>query len=135
MRAIKFRAISLCNGERWIYGDLMHYNANPQREKWTIHEPQTGIETDIDEKTIGQFTGFIRKDKDGHDVEVYEGDIVHVYGGSINYDYYSVVRWDEHGGCWYLRDELNLFVSFGLLNKEFITVIGNIYDNPEPIER
>ena len=56
MRTIKFRAKSLCKGEDWVYGDLVHYNRNPHTEKWTIHEPDTGIGTDIDETTIGQYT-------------------------------------------------------------------------------
>ena len=46
MRQIKFRALSMCKGERWVYGDLRHYARNPHTEKWTIHDPTTGLETD-----------------------------------------------------------------------------------------
>jgi len=133
MRVIKFRGKDVNTGE-WVYGDLHTLCDRPHIHIEPAPFPYAGKRCFVNQETIGQFTGFIRKDKDGKDIEVYEGDIVHVYGGTINYDYYSAVRWDKNGGCWYLRDELNLFVTFGLLNKEFITVVGNEYDNPELIK-
>jgi hypothetical protein len=130
MRVIKFRGKDIKTGE-WVYGDLHTMCDKPHIHTEPAPYPYAGRRSFVNPKTIGQFTGFIRKDKDGNNVEVYEGDIVHVYGGTINYDYYSDVRWDEQGGCWYLRDELGLFVTFGLLNKDFITVIGNMFDNSD----
>lgn len=139
MRLIKFRGKTELTGE-WVYGFFSmgaYVPTNPDQGEQIVprYIIDDGLLHDVVPDSVGQFTGFIRKNKDGNDVEVYEGDIVHVYGGTINYDYYSVVRWDEHGGCWYLRDDLSLFVTFGLLNKALVTIVGNIYDNPELIDK
>ena len=74
MREILFRAISMCKGEHWLYGYIRHYARNSHTQKWTIFDPATGIETDIEEMTIGQFTGLT--DKNGR--KVFDGDILRV---------------------------------------------------------
>ena len=88
-----------------------------------------------DEIVLLPFTGL--KDKNGR--EIYEGDIVRVYGGEYWY------------GCWELdiRGEVVFDVfSFGVKSKDRfypfnyafepydhkIKVIGNIYENPELLE-
>lgn len=72
MREILYRAISMARGEHWVYGQPRHYAHNPHTEKWTMYDPQTGIETDIVEETLGEYTGEI--DKNGN--KIFEGDII-----------------------------------------------------------
>lgn len=126
----------MCKGERWVYGDLRHYNCNPHTEKWTIHDPSTGLETDIDESTIGQFTGLY--DKDGK--EIYEGDIVkkHDPYNVWTSDYIGEVRWGKGRwkvpnfsfGCWF---ETDLYFDDFAGHKQ--KIIGNIFDNPALIPK
>ena len=131
----------MCKGERWMYGDLLHYARNPHTEKWTIHDPTTGIETDIEETTIGEFTGCYDKNHN----HIYEGDIV------------ECVSWNEY----FSKDgqpmepfRRKMYVDFrkggfkmvepmpepmkdnewDIICNGDIVIIGNIYDNPELID-
>lgn len=135
-REIKFRALSMCKGERWVCGDLRHYARNPHTEKWTIHDPSTGLETDIDETTIGQFTGLYDK----NDVEIYEGDVVKTQFNKVPLGW---VIWHEDGYfCICTSKERyeyrESFTPIGNLmyhhingKKIEIEVIGNIHDNKD----
>lgn len=114
----------MCKGEHWLYGDIRHYNRNPHTEKWTIYDPGIGVETDVDENTIGQFTGLC--DKNGK--EIYEGDIVSTP--------YAIVRIVFGFGSFHLNTRYGAIYYFdGLADSigEF-EVIGNVYDNPEFME-
>lgn len=115
-----------------MYGDLRHYNRNPRTEKWTIHDPQTGIETDIDPNTVGQYTGL----KDINGKEIYEGDIV-AAGLSISLKDrpYGFIKWHPKG-YFYIHtstiDEYQDCIPMGELAKSYpLRVLGNIFDNPE----
>ena len=130
-RIIKFRAISMCKGEHWLYGDLIHYNRNTRTEKWTIRDPKTGLETDIDETTIGQFTGLC--DKNGK--EIYEGDIVIVSDWTSVYasDYKGTVCFER--GQWVVSYEkycckMTPRLFFDDFSDRKTTIIGNKHDNP-----
>lgn len=136
-REVLYRAISMCKGERWLYGQPRHYNHNPHTEKWTIYDPATGIETDIDEETLCQYTGVV--DRLGK--QVFEDDII----GYTDTDtgktkIFGVVKWYHEGNfyintdtyCNYTSD--NDCANVGYMMNRATTklhVIGNIHDNPE----
>ena len=141
MREIKFRAMSMCKGEHWLYGEIRHYAKNPHTEKWTIYDPSTGIETDVEEMTIGQYTGL--KDRNGK--EIYEGDVVAMYNTTFNMKDIGVVVYNDENACFRLQVDKKAytshysFYSCDTYNDGYCTVeckyeyevIGNIYDNPE----
>lgn len=139
MREILYRAISLCRGEHWVYGQPRHYARNPHTEKWTLYDPATGIETDIDENTLGQYTGFT----DIKDNKVFDGDIVRRNELPFNLVDIGVVVYNESIGSFRMNSEKNGvtkrydFVSSDVYRDGYCTVvceatfevIGNIFDN------
>ena len=122
MREILFRGKREDNGE-WVYGDLLQ---NIDAIKIRENEKETkriSKSYEIDTKTIGQYTGFT--DKKGK--KIFEGDICHFYGG------------DFYGGDWRTNYicaiEINHECLHYLENAEKVEVIGNIYDNPELLNK
>ncbi|MBR3960292.1 MAG: hypothetical protein IKJ81_09650 [Bacteroidales bacterium] len=129
MREILYRAKSLYRGEGWVYGQPRHYALEKRREKWTMFDPYTGIETDIVEDTLGQYTGLT--DKNGN--KIFEGDIVTLLSRSWKM-YNAKITFNKGGICVYLLDRECLIPEFPIrdLSKDAeITIIGNIHDNPE----
>lgn len=134
MREILFRGKRLDNGE-WTYG---YYCPKPYSHfpcEATIFPSET-IDRDwhgerVDSDTVGQFTGLT--DRNG--VKIFEGDIVefsHPYSGKSTH---AVVQ----DGCrWNLSNfYASCFDCPGCAfseGTEYMTVIGNIYDNPELLE-
>ena len=121
MREIKFRAIPM-NGKGFVYGDLIH----KKHGEGAMIEDKNGIGYDVDEDTIGQFTGVY--DKNGN--EIYEGDIVrasiNLYGKKKEIKY--EVKFDDDID----NDSFGqpLTIGYCLLGYNF-EVIGNIYDNKD----
>ena len=133
-KEILFRAISLCRGEHWLYGMPLHHARNPHTEKWGIYDPETGIETDIDPATVGQYTGL----NDVRCNPIYEGDILCVtslqpetLGKKMN------VAVEYNGGrAAFLVKNGEKFQQLGLCALENdVVIIGNIYDNPELLKQ
>ncbi|NOY58266.1 MAG: hypothetical protein GXO75_04930 [Calditrichaeota bacterium] len=129
MRKIKFRGKRKDDG-KWIYGDLIHYDANEyyileqyQRD-WDILE--VGLK--VTPKTVGQFIGLY--DKNGK--EIYEGDILQFKTQSgwkvepvkiedgLLYPIFDPQYVDDEKGDWIESD---------------FEVIGNIHDNPELLKK
>lgn len=132
MREILYRAISLCRGEGWVYGQPRHYALEPRREKWTIFDPYTGIETDINEKTLGQYTNLT--DKNGS--KIFEGDII-----ALNPRRFANKKVFYYSRCagFYMTSNPDIPKTYEITaifndNSDKYEVIGNIHDNPELIK-
>jgi uncharacterized phage protein (TIGR01671 family) len=138
MREIKFRGKRIDNGQ-WVEG---YYFKTPLTDEATGSKPEdgwyflTGGERDcisknncvyeVNPKTIGQYTGL----KDKNSIEIYEGDIIETEVRNKHWrDYHSKYQIDYYNGAFYVSEELliDLFEHYN------VTVIGNIYDNPELI--
>ena len=105
MREIKFRAWDTKGNLMWYEVDLPH-----NKPEYLIYQQYTGS-----------------KDKNGK--EVYEGDIVrHNDGFNIRI---CTVEWRHSGFAAYVKESA---LPWSILS-EMIEVIGNIYENPELLER
>ena len=132
MREVLYRAISMAKGEHWLYGQPRHYARNPHTEKWTMYDPTTGIETDIDEYTLGQYTG--RTDVD--DDKIFEGDVL----TATIFDYNGhdtmhtvIVEWNEKYAqymCVDVNDKDYMWdLGWIILNDGEPLIVGNIFDS------
>ena len=138
MREIKFRGKS---DDDWVYGHLLkvdewhqaeheHFDYFIQTDNIKYEEYECWYITN--NNTIGQYTGL--KDKNG--VEIYEGDIVKedgYYGNGSIFPVVKKIQWKESYSCW-LRGEYERLTPKNI-KKYNIEVIGNIYDNPELLEK
>lgn len=148
MREIKFRGKD-CSGQ-WVYGDLIHKRHDKES---VLIQDYTGLGSDVDTITIGQYTGL--KDKNGK--EIYEGDVLRIkeyendgyrtFGSDESFDCLTI---DEckgkllregnelvcfTDGCMSVGDTMYISSLFGDMRYSFpifeFEVIGNIHDNPE----
>ena len=122
MREIKFRGKRTDTGE-WVYGDLQHVqriNTKEEAEQSGRRtEPAVRIANyDVDEKTIGQFTGLY--DMNGR--AVYEGDLLQRDENVVEVCWYDGTFCDAMSE---MKDPL------WFLYVEDRTVVGNVHDNPE----
>jgi uncharacterized phage protein (TIGR01671 family) len=123
MREILFRGKAK-NGD-WVYGNFAKVERNNDSGLYDYHiiqMPKDGYTAYIDPETIGQYTGI--KDRSG--VKIFEGDIINILGdiGEVRYFHDAFVGNMEDG----IEDDLYAVSSV-------IEVIGNIYENPELINK
>lgn len=151
MREILFRG-KLHFNNKWVYGSLIQTKNKDNVNCTIIGE---NIWSDVDSKTVGQYTGLIDKnctmifEGDIVDLFVFCGEVVQINGAFgikafINYDYLTS-EIEGITGCnnYPAFCENDNFVSLWELmwnyNQEenccgVVEVIGNIHDNPELLE-
>ena len=141
MREILFRGKRCDNGE-WVQGFYVradhHWHKNGIHKDWialgasanggwfALHNKYA-----VKVETVGQFTGLT--DKNGK--KIFEGDIIEWFLPEVSeYPCLAYIEYDESSFAWrvcwkkYDPDWLEG------LNREYISVIGNIHDNPELLE-
>lgn len=127
MREILFRGERIDNG-KWVQGYL--YRLSEKLNPFILLKSEKGASYEVDAKTVGQYTGLT--DKNG--TKIFEGDIVDFAERPDNGDYGAVI---------YDADETEFGIEYyniyRSLGKNYypknIEVIGNIYDNPELLEK
>ena len=130
MRTIKFRGKNIETGE-WVYG--FYTQGGYIREDGSLkvrHIIHSDILYDVQEETIGQFTGLY--DYNGN--EIYEGDILRYIQWENNEEVLYYITFEEEMGSFVLqkptlkhKDNISQLAIYGLK----LEVVGNIHDNPE----
>ena len=123
MREIKFRAQDIASN-KWLFGDLRHH----KDDVWIFDQGGTKGEQ-VKRETVGQFTGL--RDINGKDI--YEGDILDVY--YADEESYLEVRFVRGVFAFLWNGDLDDEFPCNAPTHEWAKVIGNIYDNPELLNK
>ena len=128
MREIQFRG-KLIKNNKWVCGDLIHDTQN-NVYVYPLWSEGLYIGNRVFPDTVGQFTGL--HDKNGTDI--YDGDIVHLDAWS---PYAMQVVFMEGAFCLANKDgeflgDIHYIHHAGV---EQCTILGNIHDNPELLNK
>ena len=126
MREILFRGKRVNNGE-WFQGYPCHYGWIGKEKDYIIPDYASALYTaEVDPETVGQYTGLT--DKNGN--KIFEGDIV--------WDNYE----EERGVVQWYNDMAKFIITYSTFTVDFdnvygeeLQIVGNVYDNPELLER
>lgn len=125
MREIKFRA-KRQDRDEWVYGDLTHVQkiCKPEEVERTGKRSMPAVRVgnyDVDESTIGQYTGV----RDANGNTIFEGDILGADLGGNNYTY--PVVFSDGAFCIAVKGDIKMPL-YNLHLGEF-TIVGNIYES------
>jgi len=132
MREIKFRAWDKRKQKMWAVHTwsiptLITLEWTEENYKKTDKCPQTETDDWQDKYILMQYTGL--KDKNGK--EIYEGDIVKfIYNSTPQQEIIGQVKWRDD----YLAWEFGSYL-IEPTPKKTIEIIGNIYENPELLNK
>lgn len=148
MREIKFRVWSQTHKRMGTIVNMSFENGKPVNvyAKYDLTGEEKLLKSVFNPKEIHvpmQYTGI--KDKNGK--EIYEGDIIKGKFNEMNDDFkcsFGVVKWIPHAAMYWVYDlKEDNFVTFEDIhcNEEIMTVekytvsiVGNIYENPELLQ-
>ena len=130
MREILFKGKTDKN--EWVEGYFEKYNGcsyiNLQTERLNSGGYPIREFVEVIPETVGQYTGLT--DKNGK--KIFEGDIINIYRSSGElYCKKGVVAYSEVFSGFMANKHISLY---GGCVKDIFEVVGNIYDNPEPLK-
>lgn len=134
MRNIKFRGkTGTTEGKKWVYGYLYKIKSFFSEDYQYFIKNEHLQETSVDEDTIGQYTGL----KDRNMKEIYEGDIVKFRFKEDREEFPDLIGYIEYQSTFAAFRIMSNQGSFkiDITEIKFIEKIGNIYDNPELLEK